>query len=142
MSEENIKSPHPVDIHVGMKLRSRRMMRGMSQEELGRAVGVTFQQIQKYERGDNRIGCSRLFEIASFLNVPIDSFFEGLSFVNKNNSAVIYANEESKSFEHDITNNKDLINLVKYYNSIKDIQVRKKIISLVKSLAFEANNKS
>ena len=140
MSEDNSKSPHPVDIHVGMKLRARRMMRGMSQEELGRAVGVTFQQIQKYERGDNRIGCSRLFEISSFLNVPVDSFFDGLSFVNRNSNTVIYANEEAKNFDHDIANNKDLMNLVKYYNSIKDIQIRKKIISLVKSLAFEANN--
>lgn len=72
------KSPNPTDIHVGSRVRLRRMMLGMSQEKLGEALGITFQQIQKYEKGTNRIGASRLQHIATVLKAPVSFFFEDL----------------------------------------------------------------
>ena len=71
------KAPNPIDKHVGSRVRMRRMLLGMSQEKLGEALGLTFQQVQKYEKGTNRIGASRLQQISSILGVPVDFFFEG-----------------------------------------------------------------
>ncbi len=73
---ENKKKPNPIDIHVGSRIRLRRTMLGMSQEKLGESLGITFQQIQKYEKGTNRVGASRLQNISSILNVPVSFFFE------------------------------------------------------------------
>jgi transcriptional regulator with XRE-family HTH domain len=73
---ENKKKPNPIDIHVGSRIRLRRTMLGMSQEKLGEALGITFQQIQKYEKGTNRVGASRLQNISTILNVPVSFFFE------------------------------------------------------------------
>src|SRR4029450_2577565 len=73
----NKKQPNPIDIHVGSRVRLRRMMLGMSQEKLGESLGITFQQIQKYEKGTNRIGASRLQHIARVLTMPVSYFFEG-----------------------------------------------------------------
>ena len=73
---ENKKKPNPIDIHVGSRIRLRRTMLGMSQEKLGESLGITFQQIQKYEKGTNRVGASRLQNIASILNVPVSFFFD------------------------------------------------------------------
>jgi transcriptional regulator with XRE-family HTH domain len=71
------KAPNPIDKHVGSRVRMRRMMLGMSQEKLGDALGLTFQQVQKYEKGTNRIGASRLQQISNILQVPVAFFFEG-----------------------------------------------------------------
>ena len=71
------KAPNPIDKHVGSRVRMRRMMVGMSQEKLGDALGLTFQQVQKYEKGTNRIGASRLQQISIILQVPVSFFFEG-----------------------------------------------------------------
>ena len=73
---ENKKKPNPIDVHVGSRVRLRRNMLGMSQEKLGEALGITFQQIQKYEKGANRVGASRLQAIATVMNVPVSFFFE------------------------------------------------------------------
>ena len=72
----NKKKPNPIDVHVGSRIRLRRTMLNMSQEKLGEALGITFQQIQKYEKGTNRVGASRLQNISSVLNVPVSFFFE------------------------------------------------------------------
>ena len=72
-----LKEPNPIDKHVGSRVRQRRMMCGMSQEVLARGLGITFQQVQKYEKGANRIGASRLQQIATILNAPVSFFFEG-----------------------------------------------------------------
>src|SRR6201988_3669252 len=72
------KAPNPIDRHVGSRVRMRRMMLGMSQEKLGDALGLTFQQVQKYEKGANRIGASRLQQISQILQVPVSFFFEGV----------------------------------------------------------------
>ena len=76
---ENKKKPNPIDVHVGSRVRLRRNMLGMSQEKLGEALGITFQQIQKYEKGANRVGASRLQAIATVMNVPVSFFFEDSS---------------------------------------------------------------
>jgi transcriptional regulator with XRE-family HTH domain len=128
--------PHPVDIHVGQKLRSKRVMIGMSQEELGQAVGVTFQQIQKYEKGLNRIGSSRLYEFSKILNVPVSYFFEDMAGENNLNDANGVA-EPNGSFDHLRLDNKEVLNLVRAYSLITDIEVRKKMLSLIKSLSTD-----
>jgi transcriptional regulator with XRE-family HTH domain len=131
-------SSHPVDMHVGSKLKSRRIMLGMSQDELGKAVGVTFQQVQKYEKGLNRIGCSRLYEISNVLNSPISFFFDG--FESSNNKTNPGVNSEQQSFKHkdkDELNNKEVLLLVRAFNGINNHSVRKHIISLIKSIANE-----
>jgi transcriptional regulator with XRE-family HTH domain len=123
--------PHPVDIHVGKRLRSRRTILGMSQEEIGVAVGITFQQVQKYERGLNRIGSSRLYQFSCLLGVGVSYFFEDF----KEAAPESIMAEESVSFEHEQFNNKEVLTLVRAYYGINDPQVRKKILALVKSLS-------
>lgn len=122
---------HPVDIHVGSRLRSRRTMLGMSQESLGEAVGVTFQQIQKYEKGLNRIGSSRLYEFARILSVGVSYFFENISAPTSLNSAVA---EPENVFEYENLGNKEVLTLVRAYNNIEDVEIRKRVLSLMKSL--------
>lgn len=126
---------HPVDVHVGRRLRSRRTMLGMSQENLGDAVGVTFQQIQKYERGLNRIGSSRLYEFSQALNVPVSFFFE--EFSNESNSDSVQ--ETPASFEYEKLANKEVLSLVRSYCGIEDHLVRKRILGLVRSLSSAYN---
>lgn len=125
--------PHPVDIHVGRKLRSRRTILGMSQEEIGEAVGITFQQVQKYERGLNRIVSSRLYEFAKLLDVSVSYFFEDFS--GNDSGAVSGMAEQSASFEYESLNNKEVLTLVRSYYGIKDPQVRKKVLALIKSIS-------
>ncbi len=79
MKQKPGNAPHPVDIHVGARIRLRRTLLGMSQEKLGEAVGLTFQQIQKYERGTNRVSASRLYQFGQTLDVPVSFFFDGLN---------------------------------------------------------------
>lgn len=123
--------PHPVDLHVGKKLREKRIMFGMSQESLGESVGVTFQQIQKYEKGFNRIGSSRLYELSCLLDVNVSYFFEGLG----NDKSAL--NEDSAGFEHENNNvrTKEILALVRAYNNISDQKIRKNLVALTKSLA-------
>lgn len=126
-------SPHPVDIHVGRRLRSRRTILGMSQEEIGEAVGVTFQQIQKYERGLNRIGSSRLYEFSCILGVSVSYFFEDYHPVlpsGATEGASLSLHEEDSSFEYEKLNNKEILSLVRAYYSIPDLQIRKKDFSV------------
>jgi transcriptional regulator with XRE-family HTH domain len=123
---------HPVDVHVGRRLRSRRTMLGMSQENLGDAVGVTFQQIQKYEKGLNRIGSSRLFEFSRTLNVSVSYFFE--DFYETGSNAVPEVGEATASYEAETLANKEVLALVRAYSAIEDELVRKKVLGLVKSL--------
>ena len=135
-------TPHPVDVHVGRRLRSRRTILGMSQEEIGRAVGITFQQIQKYERGLNRIGSSRLYEFACILGVSVSYFFEDFKEEQDgiNVNALSFA-ENKAPFEYEQFDNKEILALVRSYYGIPDPQVRKKILALIKSISIsEADN--
>ncbi len=127
---------HPVDIHVGKRLRLIRSMLGMSQETLGKAIGVTFQQIQKYERGINRVGSSRLYEFSKILSVPVSYFFEDLpDELTEGVGPQAGFAEDGQDFERDQLSSKESISLVRAYCRIKSPDVRKKLLSLVKSLS-------
>lgn len=119
-------------------------MLGMSQDNLGNAVGVTFQQIQKYERGLNRIGASRLYEFARVLNVPVSYFFEDLteeSGVSQPSSGTAQGHlaENGDIFQFEKLGNKEILTLVRSYYDIGDPQVRKKVLSLIRSLATSSS---
>lgn len=125
---------HPVDVHVGKRLRARRTILGMSQESLGDSVGVTFQQIQKYEKGFNRIGSSRLYEFSRILNVPVAYFFEEFNDPTTATSSEAVS-DGTETFEYDNLGNKEVLTLVRAYNDIEDTVVRKRILSLIKALS-------
>jgi transcriptional regulator with XRE-family HTH domain len=126
------KSPSPTDRHVGARVRMRRMMLGMSQTNLGEAVGLTFQQIQKYERGTNRIGASRLQHIAHILQVPASFFFEGLPLPTETSS------EEGAYIDHFLATS-DGLSLTKHFMRIKDPKTRRRIVDLVEHIATRYN---
>ena len=126
--------PNPVDIHVGSRVRLRRTLVGMSQEKLGEAVGLTFQQIQKYERGANRIGSSRLYQFSQVLDVPISFFFDDMP---PEITGIMPGPHESRqdSFEPDQLSRRESLELVRAYYRIPDAAVRKRIYSLIKAVA-------
>ncbi len=129
-------NPDPVDTHVGARVRLRRTLLGMSQEKLGNALGLTFQQVQKYERGANRIGSSRLFDLSRILDVPISYFFEEMTSAAQPAMAPGMA-EEQESFENaapDPMTKRETLELVRAYYRITDPHVRKKVFEMVKSL--------
>lgn len=131
-----IETPHPVDVHVGSRVRLRRNMLGMSQEKLGKAIGLTFQQVQKYERGANRIGSSRLFELSKVLSVPVSYFFEGMAKAGERAGAAMgMADSSQGEFESDPMTRRETIELVRAYYRISDPKVRRRIMDLAKSLA-------
>lgn len=123
---------HPVDIYVGNRLRERRQKLGMSQETLAKASGITFQQVQKYERATNRISVSRMFEFASVLRVPIDYFFYGMGEIEGFQMA-----EATSGFEHEPKQayDDDLRDLVEAYRKIKSPEMRKSVKTLVQGVA-------
>ena len=127
------KSPNPIDIHVGSRVRLRRMMLGMSQEKLGEQLGITFQQIQKYEKGTNRIGASRLQHIAAVLNVPVSFFFEDAPGPKPGSDG--FEESSSSSYVVDFLSSSEGLQLNKAFVRIKEPQVRKRVVDLVKALA-------
>jgi transcriptional regulator with XRE-family HTH domain len=138
----NIMSSHPVDAFVGGRLRARRIMLGLSQETIGKSIGVTFQQIQKYERGINRMGSSRLYDFGKILTVPISYFFEGYEL----HSGEAYGGnvltglaDDAEGFEHEKISSRETLELVRAYYSIKDEKVRKRFADLLKSMADQEN---
>ena len=131
--------PSPIDVHVGTRVRLRRTLLGMSQEKLGEALGLTFQQVQKYERGVNRIGASRLFDLARVLDVPIGFFFDDMPDAMGGNSAtsrrsVMGFAEGQEGFEDDTLHRRETLELVRAYYRITDPSVRKRVFELIKSL--------
>jgi transcriptional regulator with XRE-family HTH domain len=131
---ENKKKPNPVDIHVGSRIRLRRNMLGMSQEKLGENLGITFQQIQKYEKGTNRVGASRLQAIAEILSVPVSFFFED---VPGSESGSGLGEDNSTTFVVDFLNSSEGVQLNRAFARITDSKIRRKVIELVKALANE-----
>jgi transcriptional regulator with XRE-family HTH domain len=132
--------PSPIDVHVGSRIRLRRTLLGMSQERLGEALGLTFQQVQKYERGVNRVGASRLFDLSRVLDVPISFFFddmpESLTSVyggHAGRRAVGYP-ETTDGFADDALNRRETLELVRAYYRINDPAVRKRVFDLIKSM--------
>lgn len=125
--------PHPVDQHVGGRLRTLRKLKSMSQDKLAQALGLTFQQVQKYERADNRIGASRLFEISEILDVPISYFFDGFG---KNARGPVYGlAEDGDDTNQDVMQSNETIKLVSLYYKIKDEATRRQVIEMIKALA-------
>ncbi|RZO68245.1 MAG: XRE family transcriptional regulator [Parvularculaceae bacterium] len=133
---EKDKKPHPIDIHVGARVRMRRTMLGMSQDKLGDSLGLTFQQIQKYEKGVNRIGASRLFEIAKVLEIPIQFLFEDFdSFTNTPYGFAENAPDSDSSMLMDFLSSPEGIQLCRHFAQIEDPRVRRRVIDLVKTLS-------
>ena len=132
-------SPNPIDVHVGSKVRLKRTMLGMSQEKLGDNLGITFQQVQKYEKGTNRISASRLFQLSTILNAPISFFYEGVT-GDAGNASPGFAESGSSDYTMDILNDPETMQLHRAFSSVKDPKVRKRIVELVKSIADDSRD--
>jgi transcriptional regulator with XRE-family HTH domain len=131
-----MSNPHVVDSYVGQRLRIRRNMLGITQGDLGDKIGLTFQQIQKYERGANRISASRLFEISRALDVPITFFFESLDFQDVSSPLAYHLHEDDEVYgeELDPLKRRDSLEFLQAFYAIQDEDVRSKIFDLVKTL--------
>ena len=130
--------PNPVDIQVGSRVRLRRNMLGLSQEKLGEAIGLTFQQVQKYERGANRIGASRLHELSRVLDVPVAFFFDDTDPVRAPAIPAGFAEPTAEAFDSDPLRRPETIELVDAYFAIEDAAVRRRLLDLAKALAAES----
>jgi transcriptional regulator with XRE-family HTH domain len=133
---ENKKKPNPIDIHVGSRVRLRRNMLGMSQEKLGESLGITFQQIQKYEKGTNRVGASRLQAISTILSVPVSFFFEDAPGHETGGNRGL-AEDSSTTYVVDFLNSAEGLQLNRAFVKIADARVRRKVVDLVKALAAD-----
>jgi transcriptional regulator with XRE-family HTH domain len=127
------KAPNPTDKHVGSRVRMRRMMLSMSQEKLGGALGLTFQQVQKYEKGTNRIGASRLQQISHVLQVPVAFFFEGAP--TPHGQPVGATGAPSPTYVSDFLATSDGLALTKAFMRIKEPRLRRRIVDLVEEIA-------
>lgn len=133
-------TPNPVDVHVGGRVRLRRTLLGMSQEKLGEAIGLTFQQVQKYERGANRIGASRLYDLSRVLDVPIAFFFDDMSdeVATRSPAQIRGMAEVPDTYEPDPMAKRETLELVRAYYKIVDPQVRKRLFEMTKALGAAA----
>lgn len=128
--------PNPVDVHVGSKVRLRRKFLGLSQEALASAIGLTFQQVQKYERGSNRISASKLFEISKKLNTPIGRFFAGLG---EEDETGTFVESQSERDVHAFLATSEGIELAHGFRLIAKPLVRRKVLDLVRSLGSDGD---
>lgn len=137
---ERESRPSPIDVHVGTRIRLRRTLMGMSQERLGEALGLTFQQVQKYERGVNRVGASRLFDLSRVLDVPISFFFDDMpdsltsTLGGPSGRRGAGSLESPDPFGDDTLNRRETLELVRAYYRITDPSVRKRVFDLIKSM--------
>jgi len=134
------KAPNPVDKYVGSRVRMRRIMLGMSQEKLGEALGLTFQQVQKYEKGTNRVGASRIQQISEILQVPVSFLFEG----GPSSSASAENHNEgiSPAYVSDFLATSEGLALTRAFTRIADPKLRRSIVELVEQIAErEASDK-
>ena len=129
--------PNPIDVHVGTRVRLRRTLLGMSQEKLGDALGLTFQQVQKYERGANRIGASRLYDLSRVLDVPVSFFFDDIKAETIEASQAEHTGREPSggSYEPDPMMRRETLELVRAYYRIPDTQIRRRLFDLTKAIA-------
>ena len=125
----SVRGPHPIDRHDGARVRMRRLMLGMSQEALGRKLGLTFQQVQKYEKGANRMGASRLRQIAEILQVPVPFFFEGAPHAADHGDGALPA------YMSEFLATTDGLALVKAFMKIKNRHLRRRLVALVEHIA-------
>ena len=133
------KQPNPIDVHVGSRVRLRRMLLSISQEKLGEQMGLTFQQIQKYEKGTNRIGASRLYRISQILDVPVQFFFEDAPVApgQEGGKASGLSERQNDDFLYEFISTRDGLELIRAFVSIRDPKVRKRVVDLVRTLADE-----
>lgn len=134
MKRRSSEHPDPVDIHVGGRVRLRRTLLGMSQEKLGGALGLTFQQVQKYERGTNRIGSSRLYHLSHILDVPVSFFFDDMPVEVAGGG---FAEGGQQVYDQEKLSRRETLELVRAYYQIEDAEVRKRMFELVKAIAGE-----
>jgi transcriptional regulator with XRE-family HTH domain len=141
--ERGSRRPNPIDVHVGGRVRFRRMLLGMSQEKLGEKLGLTFQQIQKYEKGINRIGASRLFDLAQVLGVPVQFFYEEAP-AGEPLAAMPggFAEKPEENAIVDFLRSRDGLELNKAFVRISDAKARRAIVDLVRSLANDDTKES
>ena len=134
--DQSVRAPNPVDVHVGTRVRLRRTLLGMTQTGLGDAIGLTFQQVQKYERGVNRIGSSRLYDLARVLDVPVNFFFDEMpkEIASKSGAAVSGLAAGAEDFDPNIVSKRETLELVRAYYKIESLQVRKRLFEMVKAL--------
>ncbi len=139
-----VRRPQPVDVHVGSRVRLRRTMLGMSQVKLGAAIELTFQQVQKYERGANRIGASRLYQLGNVLDVPVSYFFDDMPpeiAQTGQRRPFGFSESEAAVYEVDTLAKRETLELVRAYYRIRNEKVRKRVFELAKALA-KADEKS
>jgi transcriptional regulator with XRE-family HTH domain len=127
------KAPNPVDKYVGSRVRMRRIMLGMSQEKLGEALGLTFQQVQKYEKGTNRVGASRIQQIAEILQIPVSFLFDGGPSGTTNADGTIEG--PSPSYVSDFLATSEGLALTRAFTRISDAKLRRSIVELVEQIA-------
>jgi transcriptional regulator with XRE-family HTH domain len=139
MTDDESHGPHPVDIHVGARIRERRKQLQMSQEKLADALGLTFQQVQKYERGSNRVSCSKLWEISKALHASVGYFFEHLT-IGSAEPAVGVA-EDAAEYRHDFIMTAEGVELARSFPRITNRKVRRQVLELVRTLADESEPK-
>jgi transcriptional regulator with XRE-family HTH domain len=139
--EKGSRRANPVDVHVGSRVRLRRMLLGMSQEKLGERLGLTFQQVQKYEKGVNRIGASRLFELSKVLGVSVGFFYDEAPEITGAHSQIPveigFAEMPNENYTSDFLSSREGLELNKAFARISDAKVRRTIVDLVRSLANE-----
>ncbi len=142
--ERGSRRANPVDVHVGSRVRLRRMLLGMSQEKLGDQLGLTFQQVQKYEKGVNRIGASRLFDLAQVLGVPIQFFYDEAPAGSgvQSPAAPGFGESKEETYVVDFLSSRDGLELNKAFVRITNPRVRRSIVDLVRSLAQDDEPKS
>ena len=129
--------PNPIDVHVGSRVRLRRTLLGMSQERLGEAIGLTFQQVQKYERGANRIGASRLYDLSRVLDVPVSFFFDDIApdKAEGREAGTGPVDRAAPAGEPDPMMRRETLELVRAYYRIPDAQIRRRLFDLTKAIA-------
>jgi transcriptional regulator with XRE-family HTH domain len=135
--ERGSRRANPIDVHVGGRVRLRRMLLGMSQEKLGEHLGLTFQQIQKYEKGINRIGASRLFDLSQVLAVPVQFFYDELAVGGAGSGAGGFAERPAESYAAEFLGSREGLELNKAFARVTDPRVRRSIVDLVRAFAGE-----
>jgi len=134
------KSPHPIDKFVGGRVRQQRMFVGMSQEQLGSKLGLTFQQIQKYENGANRVSASRLWEMSKIFEVPICFFFEGTEAKHEEHLQNVVGFADSEQSKLIVGSDSERLKLNRYFVQISNPSLRRAVIDLAKSIAGTSND--
>ena len=134
--EKGSRRPNPIDVHVGSRVRLQRMLRGISQEKLGEKLGLTFQQIQKYEKGVNRIGASRLFDLANVLGVPVQFFYDEAPLAETRvQPQPGFAEKPSDAYIFEFLNTREGLELNRAFAKIGDARTRRAIVEMVRAVA-------